>query len=136
MDPLSKLELFFAKWGVIIVAIILVFLIIVGWLGYNSWRNSQNGKAIINSVKVIGAARVESGQGAVNTLDKNQQKDAATDAKLAPIIQNFNTYPAAKVGIDPAFLAAFDRSLCVYRSAANLLQCRGMQQVAPGAVEN
>lgn len=131
MDPLSKLELFFAKWGLLLIAIVIVILLAVGWLGYNSWRNSQNGKAIVNAGKAISGAGIESGKGAVNTLDNNQQKDASTDAKLAPIVNNYNTYPAAKVGVDHAFLDAFDKSLCVYRSAANLLQCRAVQQVAP-----
>jgi len=130
------MEAWLAKNVIKVVAVAILLLIIVGGLGFNSWRNSQNGKAIIGAGKAIGAANVASGQGAVNTLDNNRQKDEATDAKLPQIINNYNTFPAAKVGIDPAFLAAFDKSLCVYRSAANLLQCREVQQVAPGSVEN
>lgn len=122
---------FFTKWGAIIIAVLVVILLVVGWLGYNSWRNAQNGKAIVNAGHAINTANVNGGQAAVNTTAANQNKNEDTDAKLSPIINNYNTYPAAKQIIDPAFFRAFDLSLCVYRSAANLLQCRTMQQVNP-----
>lgn len=129
------MQVWLAKNVLKVVAVLILLLVVVAGLGYNSWRNAQKGKAVVGAGKAIGAASTGAGKGAINTLEQNHQKDADTDAKLPQIINNYNTYPAAKVSIDPAFLAAFDRSLCVYRSAANLLQCRGVQQVAPGKVE-
>lgn len=129
MDPLTNLELWFTKWGAYVVAVVLIALGIVGWLGYNSWRNSRNQTAIITAGHAIDNANAGAGQNASNVVSGNQQKGNDTDAKTQPIIQNFNTYPAAKTAIDPALFDAFNAGVCMYRPAANLLQCREVQQL-------
>ena len=132
---LLRLKAWIAKWSVILVLGLLVLAIVVALLGYNSWRNSRNAKNTIQAVRTVGQAGTAGGQAAVNTLQGNQQNDQDTDAKTRPIIQNFNSYPAAKTEVDPALFDAFNRAICMYKSSADLPECRAMREADTKSVE-
>lgn len=125
----NSLEVFIAKNAIKLVLLLAVVVIVVSWLGYNSWRNASNAENRTEAVKTVGQAATNAGQAAVNTTQGNQDKNNDTDKKTAAIVNNFNTYPQAKASVDPALFDAFRRGVCVYRSAANLPECRAMQQV-------
>ena len=128
---ISKLEIFIAKNAIKLVLALAAAVLVVSWLGYNSWRNASNAENRAEAVKTVGKATTNAGQAAVNTTQGNQDKNNDTDKKTASIVNNFNTYPQAKVAVDPALFDAFRRGVCMYRSAADLPECRAVQQVRP-----
>jgi hypothetical protein len=133
MDPLTNIELWFAKWGLYLIIGAVVVIGVVGWLGYNSWRNSQNVEHRETSIKTVGQANTNAAQHAVNTVESNGDKNADTDRKTAASVNNYyQSFPqAAKVQIDPKLFDNFRHNVCMYRAAADLPECRAMQQEHP-----
>lgn len=135
MDPLTRLELWFAKWGLYAVGALILCVAVVSWLGYNSWRNSQNVEKRVESGRKVEHADTNAGVAATGKVLANEGKASDTDKKTAGIVQNFYNNPAAKTQIDHALFDDFRRGICMYRSAADLPECGTMQQVRPGEVQ-
>jgi predicted negative regulator of RcsB-dependent stress response len=130
MIPQSLVD-FVAKWAVLIIAGVIIILFIVGWVWWNHHMNLKNAVAVPKAQGVINAAQSTAGSAAVNTVQDNQKKNEDTDRKTQQVTNVYNTYPQAKAPLDPGFVDAFNRGICLYKSAASLPECQRLQQVNP-----
>lgn len=115
----------------IVIGIVVVFTVLGGWLWWNHHQAMVNAAAVPKAAAIQNKAQANAGAAAVNITNDNAKKGAETDAKVQHVTNNFNTYPAAKVAIDPGLFDAFDRGVCVFRSAASLPECQRLQQPNP-----
>lgn len=128
MDPLTKLEAFAAKWAVYIICFVIILLTIIGWLWWNAHMNAKNAAALPKAQAIVNKAEASAGGAAINTVTTNAKTNTDTDKKTTQVTNVYNSYPAAKAAIDPGFIDAFNRGICMYKSATNLPQCVGLRQ--------
>lgn len=122
---------FVAKWFVWIIVAVVVIVLICGWLWWNSHESAKNAAAVPKAAAIQNAAQATAGGAAINAVQTNADKGKATDDKTRSIVNNYNTYPAAKIAVDPALFDAFKHGICMYKSAASLPECVGLQQSDP-----
>lgn len=115
----------------VVVLVVAAFAAVAGWLWWNRHQAAVNAAAVPKAAAIQNKAQANAGAAAVNVTNDNAKKGAETDAKVQHVTNNFNTYPAAKTAIDPGLFDAFNRGVCVFRSAASLPECQRLQQPNP-----
>jgi hypothetical protein len=101
------------------------------WMMLHAHQVAKAAVAVAIAHEKVDAAQTTAGGDAVNQISANQHKSEQTDAQTQKLVQNFNTYPAAKSAVDPALFDAFRSGICMYQSAAGLSECRKLQQPDP-----
>jgi hypothetical protein len=117
-----------AKWFIVLIGVGILFLGIIAYVWWHNHQIAKNAAALPKAQATINAAQANAGSAAVNTVGENQQKNANTDRTTTQVTNVYNSYPQAKVTLDPGFFDAFNRGICMYKSAANLPECVGLQQ--------
>lgn len=118
-----------AKWAIFLIAGGIIVVILIGWIWWNNHQNAKNAATIPKTQATVNAAQSNAGAAAVNTVGQNQQKNAETDQKTQQVTNVYNSYPQAKAPLDPDFVDAFNAGICLYKSAADLPECKRLQQL-------
>jgi len=130
LNPID-VETWIVKHLVVIAIVCGITTGIACWVMLHQHQIAKAAMAVPVAQQKLNAAQATAGGDAVNQISANQHKSEQTDAQTQKLVQNFNTYPAAKNTVDPALFGTFRDGICMYESAARLPECSKLQRPDP-----